>query len=208
MQTILQKAGAFDVVSIPCRAYAGPANLSSPRIGVIHTTEGGFDGALSIFKKRFAPHFLINGTTIAQLVPIGAAGASLVTHNNMSLVQIEVVAYSKQQPWLPDDATLQRLAAVMATCHHLFGIPLSRPWADGDWGRYGDNPHRHASFWGRVGGWYGHGDAPLPDEHWDPGNLQWGKIFNLAHTLEQALEEPSGPTGHPHIEPGGTKPAA
>lgn len=201
MESLIQKAGPFDVAHIPCRAYAGPANLSAPRSGVIHTTESNFDSALAEFRGKFAPHFLISGSTIAQLLPIGVSGASLVTHNNAALVQIEVVAYSKQDPWFPDDSTAQRLAAVMATCHHLFGIPLSRPWADGDWGRYGDNPHRHATFWGRVAGWYGHGDVPSPDQHWDPGNLQWGKLFSLAHGLEQQLEDPGEPTGHEHTPP-------
>lgn len=196
MQTILQKAGQFDVVHIPCRAYVGPSILTGPRTGVLHTTEGGFDGALAEFKQKFAPHFLISGSVIAQLLPIGLSGASLVHHNNQALVQIELVAYSKIDAWFPDEATAERLAAVMATCYHLFGIPLSRPWADGDYGRAGDNPHRHATFWGRVAGWYGHGDVPAPDSHWDPGNLQWGKLFMMAHGIEQQLEEPSDATGH------------
>lgn len=202
MQTILQKAGAFDVESIPCRYYAGPSSLTGPRTGVLHTTEGNFDSSLAEFKQKFAPHFLISDSRIAQLVPIGMSGASLVTHNNAALVQIEVVAYSKEQPWFPDDATAARLAEVLSTCYHLFGIPLSRPFPDGNWGKYGDNPNRHANKWGVEAGWFGHGDVPSPDSHWDPGNLQWSRLFDLAKSLDTpSLQEPDGPVGHAEVAP-------
>lgn len=199
MQTILQKAGSFDVESIPCRYYAGPTNLLGPRTGVLHTTEGGFQDALDEFKQKFAPHFLISADRITQLVPIGMSGASLVTHNNAALVQIELVAFSKEQPWFPDDATAARLVAVMATCRHLFGLPLSRPFPDGVWGKYGDNPNRHANKWGVEAGWFGHGDVPNPDNHWDPGNLQWSRLFALAQGLVPELQEPTEPVGHAEI---------
>ncbi len=186
MQVVLKKAGPYDVEWIRCPQYAGPTLLSLPRTGVLHTTEGGFDGSLAVFKRHYAPHFLISNSIIAQLTEIGLAGESLVTHNNMAIVQIEMVGFSKETPWFPDDETAKRVAAVMATCQALFALPLSHPWADGDYGRAGPNPHRTSGKWGAVAGWFAHGDVPSPDNHWDPGCLSWSRLFALAATFEPA----------------------
>lgn len=183
MQARITKAGPYNVEWIKCPQYAGAALLDLPRTGVLHTTEGEFAGALGIFRQHFAPHFLISSWMIAQLTEIGLAGESLRTHNNMAIVQIEMVGFSKEQLWYPDDETAKRVAAVMATMHTMFGVPLSHPWADGDYGRAGPNPHRKSGKWGEVAGWYGHADVPSPDTHWDPGNLQWSKLLALASTF-------------------------
>lgn len=202
MQTILHKAGPYEVEYLKCPHYAGPSNLTVPRTGVLHTTEGGFDGSLAIFKKHYAPHFLISDSVIAQLIPIGVSGASLKQHNNIAIVQIELVGFSKETPWFPDDESAHRLGAVMATCLHLLNLPLSHPWKDGDYGRAGDNPHRHSGFYGKVAGWYGHADTPTPDTHWDPGNLQWSELFDLAKSFSlgammMGSDDPTLDTGHP-----------
>jgi hypothetical protein len=73
---------------------------------------------------------------------VGTIGAALVTHNNQVIVQIEMVGFSKKTPWLPDDETTAALASLMAACNDEYGIPLDHPWADGDFGKAGDNPHR------------------------------------------------------------------
>ena len=51
----------------------------------------------------------------------------------------------------------------MVVCEKEWGIPLTHPWADGDYGRAGDNPHRHAGKFGKVAGWFAHGDMPPPE---------------------------------------------
>jgi hypothetical protein len=33
--------------------------LTAPRTGVLHTTEGGWDGSESVFKRHYAPHFML-----------------------------------------------------------------------------------------------------------------------------------------------------
>jgi hypothetical protein len=78
----------------------------------------------------------------------------------------------------------------MAVCRVEYGIALTHPWADGDYGLYGNNPHRSAGKWGVVGGWYGHGDVPIPDNHWDPGALQWSKVFARAAAMTDILGTP------------------
>lgn len=195
----LETAGKFTVEQIPCPHFSIPVVLSAPRTGVLHTTEGHWDDGLAVFKKHFAPHFLVGAGRIAQLVQIGTIGAALVTHNDHAIVQVEVVGFSKQTPYIFDEPTAEALAALMAICQREYGIPLAHPWPDGDYGVYGDNPHRHAGKWGVVPGWYGHGDVPNPDNHWDPGALQWSKLFALANGMTNILHAPGwvAPTDTP-----------
>jgi hypothetical protein len=185
----IDKAGGFPVIQIPCPHYTNPVRLEVPRTGVLHTTEGGWRGSFGVFRTHFAPHFMLGmneqekKVQIAQLVPVGLMAASTRAHDNMVLVQIEMIGFSKETPWLPDSGTLDALASLMNVCEAEWGIPLSHPWEDGDYGRAGDNPHRHAGKFGKVAGWYGHADMPPPDVHWDPGNLQWSKVFERCHQL-------------------------
>ena len=183
----LDSVGRFTVEQIPCPHFSQPVNLAGARTGVIHTTEGPhIDDALSVFKQHFAPHFLVGPGRILQLVQVGTIGAALVHHNPDAIVQIEVVGYSKQTPWIFDDATLEPLAALLAVIKAEYAVPLAHPWPDGEYGLHGDNPHRHAGKWGVEPGWYGHGDVPQPDEHWDPGALQWSKLFAASGALPDA----------------------
>ncbi|MGO9008075.1 MAG: N-acetylmuramoyl-L-alanine amidase [Beijerinckiaceae bacterium] len=189
MLTHISQAGPHKVQQIDCPHFSTPANLHAPRAGVLHTTEGGFAGSMSVFNRHFAPHFIVGLNAggkpeIAQLVPVGVIGAALVTHNNKALVQIEMVGFAKETPWLPDAATLDALAALMLVCRSEWGIPLSHPWPDGDYGRAGHNPHRTSGKFGAVAGWFGHADVPDPDTHWDPGNLEWSKIFAHAEAIK------------------------
>ena len=190
----LSTVGRFTVEQVPCPHFPQPVNLAGPRTGVIHTTEGPHvEDALGVFRQHFAPQFLVGPGRILQLVQVGTIGAALVHHNADTIVQVEVVGFSKQAPWFFDDPTAEALSALLAVCQREYGIPLTHPWSDGDYGLYGDNPHRHADKWGVVAGWYGHGDVPEPDEHWDPGALQWSKLFALAAAHPEALGEPSTP---------------
>lgn len=182
MEPYIAKAGTYDVQQIHCPHFMTPVDLSLPRAGVLHTTQGGWAGAAGIFAHHWASHFMVGlnvqgKAEIAQLAPIGLIAAALVANNDLALIQIEVIGFSKATPYIFDDETLGALAALMRVCRDEYGIPLTRPWADGDFGIYGDNPHRHSGKFGKVAGWFSHGDVPLPDTHWDCGNLEWAKIF-------------------------------
>src|ERR1700750_112274 len=72
---------------------------------------------------------------------------------------------------------------MMAVCASEYGVPLQHPWPDGDFGKAGKNPHRSSGKYGKIPGWYGHGDCPSPDTHWDPGNLEWSVILDKAKQL-------------------------
>lgn len=193
----LNTVGKYAVEHVPCPHFSEAVNLASARTGVLHTTEGSTaDGALGVFRQHFAPQFLVGAGRIIQMVQVGTIGAALVHHNPDTVVQIEVVGFSKQELWLPDEETLDPLAALLAVCQTEYGIPLAHPWPDGDYGA--NNAHRSVGKWGRVAGWYGHGDVPLPDTHWDPGALQWTKLFERARGMTDILH---GPGWIPPIEP-------
>jgi hypothetical protein len=196
----LTKAGKFDIEhigGIPHFNQSGKVN--APRTGVLHTTEGGWAGSLDIFKRHFAPHFMLGldsrkkKVRIAQLVQVGTVGAALKKHNNQVIVQIEMIGYSKDELWRPDDETAEALASLMAVCYQEYDIPLKHPWKDGDFGRAGKNPHRTSGKFGKTPGWYGHGDCPSPDTHWDPGALEWSYIFELAKGMTDILAAPKSP---------------
>ena len=176
----LTTTGKYPVEHIPCPHFSQPVDLTAPRSLVLHTTEGGWDGSMAVFKHHYAPHFIVGPGRIAQLVQVGTIGAALRTHNWLAIVQIEVVGFSKETPYDFDQKTLDALTDLLAVCKREYGVPLTHPWKDGDYGRAGDNPHRHAGLFGKVAGCYGHGDMPEPDEHWDPGDLKWSEVLSGA----------------------------
>lgn len=190
LTTHIDHAGDFKVYQDDCPHSKKRVKLTAPRAGLLHTVEGGWAGGMSVFERHYAPHFILgldrqdnNKVHIAQLVPIGYIGSALKAHNNLAIVQIEVVGFSKEELWKPDDATCHALASLMVVCEKEWNIPLSHPWVDGDYGRAGDNEHRHSGKFGTVAGWFGHGDVP-DNSHWDPGNLEWSYLFKLANALK------------------------
>ena len=199
----LEQAGKFPIAHIGGIPHLNEgALLNAPRTGVLHTTEGGWAGSLAIFKVHYAPHIMLGfdadaqKVRIAQLVQIGTIGAAIKAHNNQAIVQIEMIGFSKEQPWLPGDETVDALASLMAVCADEYGIPLVHPWPDGDFGKAGKNPHRSSGKYGNEPGWYGHGDCPSPDTHWDPGNLKWSVIFGKAKQMTVNSGAPrSSPVG-------------
>jgi hypothetical protein len=194
----LESAGSFTIEHIGGIPHFNiPVDLTAPRTGVLHTTEGNWGGSMAVFQRHYAPHFMLgldssqNKVRIVQLVQVGTIGAALVTHNDHAIVQVEMIGFSKETPWLPDDQTMDALASLMAVCNREYGIALTHPWPDGDFGRAGNNPHRSAGKWGIVGGWYGHGDVPAPDNHWDPGALEWSKILARAGAMTDIIGAPA-----------------
>lgn len=197
LRPTIDKAGAFPVVQEPCPFQHGfLTDLSAPPAGICHTTEGGWPGSMAVFKRHWAPHFIVGRNAsgkvgISQLIPVGYGALACEAHNNKARVEIELVGSSKPTPWLPEPDTLDALASLMLVCRDVWDIPLAHPWPDGDFGRAGDNPHRHAGKLGTFAGWLGHGDMPLPDGHWDPGALEWSKVF--ARALQLTVPSPAKP---------------
>lgn len=227
IQPWLTKAGAYPVTRIPCDTHFATSmvDLAKPRAGVLHTTECNWAGAMGVFHKHYAPHFIVGvnaahlshmravamgaapsktppepsgAAEIVQMVPIGAIGAALVTDNAWAIAQIEMVGYAREELWLPEAGTLDALASLMLVLRDQLGIPLSHPWKDGDYGRYGANAHRSSGKFGTVPGWFGHCDIPKND-HWDPGNMSWSKVFAHATALDAAAKTPAKPATPPLV---------
>lgn len=190
LRPTLDKAGRFPVVQVPCPfQHSQLVDLDAPPAGILHTTEGGWTGSMVVFKQHYAPHFLIGinaagRAEIAQLVPVGFIGLACRSHNNKARIEVEMVGNAKEMLWQPGPETMDALASLMLACRDEYGIPLSHPWPVGDYGRAGDNPHRHSGKYGAVAGWFGHADMPGPDTHWDPGNLNWPAVFARAAVLD------------------------
>src|SRR5207245_1747265 len=103
----IDRAGAFPVKQNPMPHFSQKANLNTARAGVLHTTEGGWDGSEGVFKRHFSPHFMLGfhpatkKVEIEQLVPVGFIGAATKAHNDLAIVQIEMIGFAEEQPWLP-----------------------------------------------------------------------------------------------------------
>jgi hypothetical protein len=181
MQEWLTQAERYRVERIACPHPNEPVDMGRPPAGVLHTTEGGWDGSLAVFRKSSAPHFMVGRdragkVRLAQLVPLGKLACALendpggIETNRWIRAQIELVGYSKQTPWKPDPKVADVLAALMRTLQAVCQIPLSRPFGDatpgGTWATE-TNSHRQSGFFGSKPGWYGHIDLP-ENEHWDP----------------------------------------
>ena len=206
MTPILTQAGPYKVNWVPCPFSRKRVQLDLPRAGILHTTEGGFEGSLEVFEQHYAPHFevgLDKGVPrINQLVKVGYIGSACRAHNDKAIVQIEMVGFSQTTPWYPhgkvtrDDGqvfdygdTDIALAWLMIEIEKEYGVPLSNPFADDDWPRAGHNPHRNANKFGKIAGWYGHGDMPDPDVHWDPGHFLYSVLFKKCQEIKDGSTE-------------------
>jgi hypothetical protein len=188
MNPWLTKAGPYRIEKIPCPFPNDDVILSAPPTGILHTTEGGWDSALSVFRQHFAPHFLVGAGRIAQLGALGKMAAA-VEHppgypetNRVARVQIEVVGFSKETPYLFDAKTTDALAELLAVLKIEAEIPLAHPFPD----KMPAQPwatrsfiRRRAGKWGNVPGWYGHVEIP-GNSHWDCGALKWSALLAVA----------------------------
>jgi hypothetical protein len=185
----LTHAGKFRVDHIPCPHPGEPVDLSAPPKGVQHTVEGSFESGLAVFRRHFAPHFLVGrkrggALSIAQLVPLGFMAAALENHsggvetNRIVRVQIELADFSKHQPWLPDAGVQELLAQLYLTLEQAADIPLRHVPV-----------LRKPRLWEREPGWFGHVDVP-ENAHWDSGSLEYGKLFARAHALDDPFAGP------------------
>jgi hypothetical protein len=184
----LDRVGTFKVTRDEKPHFHASVRLDSPRSGVLHTTEGGWAGSEAVFKRHFAPHFMLgmlNGEpTIEQYVPVGLIGAAMKAHNDLAIVQVECIGYAEEKSWQFQEQVQELIASLMMACEAEYGIPLSRPWPDGVYGRArASDPHRQEGKFGHIPGWYGHGDIP-DNDHWDPGNLRWSELFSRARDLK------------------------
>src|SRR6266540_2343419 len=78
----------------------------------LHTTET--DGYVE--DLRFPSEFQVGEDVIGQHRPLWARGSAVDEHDH-DLLQIEIVGFSKLDPWLPEPESLFPLVALMAFLH-------------------------------------------------------------------------------------------
>lgn len=180
-------------VRVPCLS-AGVSEGLPPK-GVAHTTEGSWAGAMSVFRRHYAPHFMVgrdgSRVRIVQFCPLGTSAAALanraggVETNRWARAQIEIVGYSQRTRWLPDPGVLKAYAALLYELRSAAGIPL----------RYVPNPTRNATVWRNSAGWFAHAGVP-ENSHWDVGQLDWPAALAKA-----AAHAPVVNPGHEPVKP-------
>jgi hypothetical protein len=205
---LTKTAGGREIEHIPCPNPGGVVDEKAPPTGVIHTVEGSLDSGLGVFRRHYAPHFVLDEERIIQLVPLGTMAAALENHpggvetNSITRAQIEVAGHSSEDPWACDQATGEHLADLMATLAQVADIPLERPFEDKmpakPWATL-NFARRSAGKWGHVAGWYGHVEVP-ENEHWDPGAFQWTKTLDRAKAIAGKGTNRSTLDGHPAPE--------
>lgn len=154
--------------------YDGGSYTGGPFRIVHHTTEGSTAAAaLSIFSNQpHASHFVVDDTTIYQLIDTGVAARALVHDGNpqtnrLSAIQIELVGFAGQPKHA---AALSNLRRLLRSLEQEFDIP--RIWPSGfptppANGHDAGHHNRDAFIWATKGGHYGHEHVPQ-NVHWDP----------------------------------------
>lgn len=191
-----------EVNEIP-RSNGRPYVSHIPKSGVLHTTEGSsVAGALAALAKSKSPsHFVIGENRIVQLRPINVQAAALhanAPHNpNDGVIQIEMVARSSQQLWLPEDGTLQPTIKLMAWLNKNLAIPLSIPndWPDDCsdiktiWASNNTRRQQTAKTWPEPYGWYMHLEIAWqePTWHYDCGALKRSEMIKMAQELVNTI---------------------
>jgi hypothetical protein len=178
----LASAGPYRVEHLAAARTHVSVDLRRPAAGVGHTTECSFECALRVFRRRYAPTFLVGRdrlgrVRIVQFLPLGEAAATMrnlpggVETNGWARAQIEVAARSHAYQWQPDAAVMRAFSALLLTLRDAAGIPLARPYVDA-FSSAADAWRRRDGKWGRVGGWFNHGEVP-ENNHWDMGGFRW-----------------------------------
>ena len=170
----------------------GGTYVGGPFRGVIHTTEGGWDGSLGEFKNGLkAPHVMAappshpDGPRIVQFISLDRSAYALfnaeggVETNRLGALQVEVVGFAKDSPTLTDNdlAWIGREVIGPMTRAAPGPIKLEGPEFFGE----EDFQAMSASAWESFNGWCGHQHVPENvNVHWDPGKIDIQAIFDAA----------------------------
>lgn len=187
MKAWLTRVGKFRVEHVPLPYWHGNVDMSAPRKGILHTTEGSsIEGALSAYRsKNFTPTFTLGRdfhkkVRVMQHKPLGIMGSTLanasggVETNRVALIQIELVGFSKKDLWYPDAEVADALTSLIAAVSTEGNVPLR--W---------NACKRSSSCWRNVAGWMGHIDVP-ENFHWDPGQMDTKRL--MAQSSAKAAE--------------------
>jgi hypothetical protein len=206
--------GGRKIEHIRCPNPGGSVDMSAPPAGILHTIEGNLESGIGVFRHHFAPHFALDGRQIVQLLPLGVFGCACenraggVETNRLARAQIEVAGNSSTKPWLPDPATTNTLADLLATLEQVADIPLKRPFPDAmppqPWATTTFS-RRNAGKWGKTAGWFGHVEVPencvAPETPILCADLSWRPAAEL-ETGDEIVAFTDVPEGAPMQMPG------
>lgn len=166
---------------------------SAPARGVVHTTEGSFDSAMSVFRSRLAaPQLMMepwpDGRKV-QLIDLSRNGYALkrngaqATNGMGHCAQIELVGYAGQAHTWPT-SWLENVADMVKQVSDALGI---RVWGETCYGAGAGwilaSPYARqrysAAKWAGFDAWCGHQHVPGND-HWNPGGLDLPRICEMA----------------------------
>jgi hypothetical protein len=178
------------------RSGGRPYIANDPPYNIIwHTTEGStIAGALATLGHNGDPSTIVIGEgRIIQLRPLTAQAAALHDPMNAHAFQIEICGFSKTTPWLPDDDTVNALAAITAYLSQNFNVPLVAPydWPDDcsdmpmPWAANNKRRNQAQDAYPDPQGVWMHLEIPNqgPTWHWDAGALQRSVILEKAKAL-------------------------
>lgn len=181
-------------IAVERKPQANSFQSVTGRRGVLHDTEGFFEGDDSVLRANGTwPNCLVGRDRdgkirIIEYAPIGAMSMALqnlaggTETNRETQYQIEVSGKASKIAELlvgPDrhslnkDPELRRvLAGIMVEVRKAADVPL----------RHVENPSRSIPVWDSSSGWFGHADVP-ENIHWDPGMHDWAKDFEMARAI-------------------------
>lgn len=197
----LSRVGGVDVVRVTDVKRSGqPSSLSVPPKGVLHTTEGGRAGSISVFRNSTGTPTFGSGRAedgqlhVDQFIPIGEMALTLknleggTETNREALVQIEVYGFSRKdkpkawplmvnrQPF--DEESKNLLADLVREASEAADIPLRHAGLG--------FLNRSLTAWDTKAGWFAHSEVPEND-HWDVGTLPWDDLLRRAQRFRVFL---------------------
>lgn len=198
-------AGPFPVTRItgvPCFDVDVDQNI--PPKGVGHTTEGTWAGAMSVFRRHYAPTFMVGRDTtgqvrIVQFCPLGKISAALVNlaggaeTNQWARAQIEMVGHSHPAPWQADAGVMAAFEALLYQLRDTAAIPLVHI----------TNDSRNPTVWHDSTGWFDHRGVP-ENNHIDMQAFRWNVAIAGAQRFAPVVnpgapEKPQKPTPAPKL---------
>lgn len=178
------------------------ADATSPWRGCLHSTEGGWDAALSAYRaKGIPPHFTVDPVARrkAQHVALNRSSYALendpggVETNRSRCVQVEIVGHAATMDELTDDQLRWLAEQVMRPIMAAVPIKAHAPTFYGEDAGFTlatETAPQRLSFdaWRSFDGWCGHQHVP-ENAHWDPGHLDVPRIFYWLTPTPTATED-------------------
>lgn len=217
-------------VNRTAQRYSGGTTTRSPRMVLLHTTEG--VGWPSYNGGAYAPHATIKpipgkGIEVREHIPFSQSAKALanksggVETNRAGVLQFELMgtsdeSFHERHGWYywprADDAVMKALAQYLKPIMSKYGIPVRCTVTFKDYNRgrvpssYGRSNGVRMSFsqWNSYKGICGHQHCPEND-HGDPGNFKINTLLKYLGGASSAPQPSSGGGSSSFYKPTGTK---